>query len=370
MKTITLPKKEDLAELTKWFQKRDYSVLIGMNVREFIAELEERLELYRFAELSNGQCFTDPRWLRIHLRESVIITSPYLSNKNTPETSGISIVKKEYLPLLVENSGLTAKKQKLPSHSVSEQERAEYWAEADKYQQQMKDAKAKIDHNELSVNTPEEIMVKANEKSSNFKKLVDRKNQMIADADSVLISDKERLAFKDDFILSMGINEQKLVFLADVKNHSKQELLEQFRHLLDDAFQRLEIEEAEEGLKTGKLKSLNSFLSHYAIQYLDLLIYCLIEPQTLKDADYVVEVEGMAPHVTVEKKRLKLTDKNIAELLNKNDLDATDISDWKKMFYRKKLLNDDYMNRFLDAIKSEPANLKEKIEFKESKKLG
>lgn len=370
----TRPKKENLEELTKWFKKRDYSVLIGMPVGEFIIELEERLALYWDAELLDGNCFTDPRWLKIYLRNSIIINDSSLYGRGISETSGISVVRKEHLPLLIDAYGSKQNKQAVTSPSTDKQDCTEYSEEAEKFQQQMAEEKEKIDFDEYMPDTLEESTARAEDQMAKFKEQLAKKHQKIAEKNLEPYSDKQKLAAqnaaKDDYLLSIGSDEQKLVLNIDVKNFNKKELMEQFNYILSDAFKTLGIEDAQTTLKTGTFKSLDSFLSNYAVQYLDLLIYCLIKPKTIKDTEYVWQIEDNKETEQAKLERLRLTEKEIAELFNKHELDVVDITRMKKDCYTPKLLDQDYMERFIDNIKSEPTNLKERVNFKKKRKVN
>ena len=371
MKNAKLNRASHFTELQNWYSKRDYSILVGMTVSDFIAELEARLDLYSFAVLCNGTCFTDPRWIKIYLGGGIALNINNSGTQGALETSGISIIKKEYLPLLVEACCLTESKSIL--HDIDKQENEGCTKLVEDYDKQMADEKFNVDFDQYMPKQPDENEVNLKKEMADFHTLLNKKNHTIANENNRYISEEKKFEIqskaKDKYLLSMGYDEQKLVMTVDVKNFTQQELMEQFSHILSAACKTLCIDQTKPLLKTGKLRAINSFLSNYAIQYIDLLLYCLIEPKMPKNKDYVWQGEGDKNIELVRFKMLKLTEREIAELLNKDDLDVVDITRIKKDFYKPKLLNEEYMKRFIESIKSDPENLKERVSFKPKRQV-
>jgi hypothetical protein len=286
-RTIPIPPEEKI-KLTEWFNKRDYSILKNISVEVFLLELEERLALYQFALISNGECSPDPRWQKICDSNFLIINASGAQLSKYPETAGISTIKKEYLE----------------------------WYEV------------------------------ANSKAKKY-----------ADTSQISLYGQtiyEQNVAKDAFLSSIEADRRQVLLSIDLEKFTNTELNHQFAYLINDLRKKLGVEEPPAVIKTQQLKSLSAFLHHYAIQYLDILIYCLIKPKS----KLIEETTKKEVTEALQDRCWTLTNPIVAKLLNEYDLDAGHIKGWVNRFYKEKLFNTDYMVLFIEKMRSEPANLR------------
>jgi hypothetical protein len=286
-RTIPVPPKEKI-QLTEWFNKRDYSVFKNISVEVFLLELEERLALYKLALISNGECSPDLRWQKICNRDSVIINASGTQLSKSPETAGISTIKKEYLQ----------------------------WYEL------------------------------ANSKAKKY-----------ADTSQITLHGQpiyDQNVAKDAYLCSIEADRKQVLLSIDLEKFTNAELNHQFAYLTNDLRKKLGVEEPPAVIKTRQLKSLSAFLHHYAIQYLDILLYCLIKPKS----KLIEETTEQGPTETVQERCWTLTNPMVAKLLNEYDLDGEHIKGWVNIFYEEKLFNTDYMELFIEKMRSDPVNLR------------
>ena len=284
--TIPIPPEEKI-KLNEWFNKRDYSVLKNISVEVFLLELEERLALYQFAQLSNCECSPDLRWRKIYDSNFVIINASDAQLSKFPDTAGISTIKKEYLE----------------------------W-----YELANSKAKKYADTTQISTH-----------------------GQTIYDKNVA----------KDAYLCSIEKDRKQVLLSVDLEKCTNAELNHQFAYLINDLRKRLGVEEPPAVIKTRQLKSLSAFWNHYAIQYLDILLYCLIKPKP----KLIVEIIEEEMTEAVQEKCWTLTNPMVAKLLNEYDLDGEHIKGWVNIFYKEKLFNTDYMELFIEKMRSDPVNL-------------
>ncbi|MGR5430183.1 hypothetical protein ACPV56_09380 [Vibrio astriarenae] len=131
-------------------------------------------------------------------------------------------------------------------------------------------------------------------------------------------------------------NEQlNVAMLADL-NKSDKQLMVEFLAALGKARQYLKIDSVSDKKNYPKLKSIISHLKHRALQYLDILLYMLIE-------------DG----VMTPTKQHKI----IAKTLDETDVGADVIKARTRDYYKPKLLDTKWMNEHFTNIRSTPSDL-------------
>lgn len=285
MKTERLSPIE-LKEISAWFEDRDYTVLNNLTVGEFITEIEERLELYRYAQMCDGN-IRDNRW-RI-LEGAVLIKKCNSPRASFMDTQGISILKFQDLAILLEL------KEQLPKHSES-------------------------------------LAAVSNAQESQLNML------------------------KDKYLAPAPKGEQKLIMGVDI-SQSDEELIKQFVYQLTTTRNAFKVDNPNKKIKTNKLGSFGRFVKFKSIQYLDLLIYCLIKPNApSKNKPFSRNNPPRETPIIWQ-----LSDQTIATLFDPYELDAEHIKEWRKEFYAKKLLNSEYISKYFEELKSNPTDLLEKM---------
>jgi len=277
----------ELKEISIWFKNRDYTLLNSLTVGEFITEIEERLELYRYAQMCNGN-IKDNRW-RI-LEDTVLIKKRNSPRARFMDTQGISILKFQHLAMLLEA------KEKLPKFS--------------------------------------DIPPAINNAQENQVNLL-----------------------KDQYLAPSPKGEEKIILSVDITSQSDEELIKQFAYQLAIARNAFKVDNPNKKIKTNKLGSFGRFEKFKSIQYLDLLIYCLIKPNAPSKNKPFSRTNPPRETPII----WQLSDQTIATLFDPYELDAEHIKEWRKEFYAKKLLNSEYISQYFEEIKSNPTDLLEKM---------
>lgn len=155
---------------------------------------------------------------------------------------------------------------------------------------------------------------------------------------------------KDKYLAPSPKGQEKIIMSIDLMQ-SNEELIKQFADMLNVSRQKLKIENPDKKIKTPKLGSLKKFTNYKSIQYFDLLIYCLIKPNVLS--------RDISKRTLPRKEPIywQLSDQDIATLFDPLELDASHIKDWRRVFYMPKLFNHQYMAKYFEEIKSNPADL-------------
>ncbi|MEI6895756.1 MAG: DUF6387 family protein [Colwellia sp.] len=286
MKAIKVDATE-LKEISIWFENRDYSELNNLTVGEFITEIEERLELYRYAQMCNGNIKDNRWWI---LEDSLLIKKCNSPRANFMDTQGISILKFQHLAMLLEA------KEKLPKSSS------------------MPPASYNAQDNQLNM-------------------------------------------LKDQYLAPSPRGEEKIILSVDITSQSDEELMKQFAHQLETARNAFKIDNPSKKIKTNKFGFFGRFVKFKSIQYLDLLIYCLIKPNAPSKNKPFSRTNPPRETPII----WQLSDQSIATLFDPYELDAEHIKEWRKEFYAKKLLNSEYINKYFEEIKSNPTDLLEKM---------
>lgn len=215
--------KNERDKFISWFNKNDYSFLNSITIGGYLDELEERLELYHFAKLCNGNCRTDSRWMKL--------TASYLKETLSHNITQLKV-----------NHGLTAS----------------------------------------GVETEGVIPLKGND----LHLLLQIKKSINDPAEDVLpesVSDIPEYTRKslirgnqNEYFFPLQANKKQVAFLVDFER-SNEELIKQFSALLPQIREKVDISEPvkEEGY-SRQLQSLRTFTGNKAIQYLDVLLYCFI----------------------------------------------------------------------------------------------
>jgi len=164
---------------------------------------------------------------------------------------------------------------------------------------------------------------------------------------------------KDAYLCSIEKDRKQVLLSVDLEKCTNAELNHQFAYLINDLRKRLGVEEPPAVIKTRQLKSLSAFWNHYAIQYLDILLYCLIKPKSKLIVEFIEEeTTEQEPTEAVQERSWTLTNPMVAKLLNEYDLDGEHIKGWVNIFYEEKLFNTDYMKLFIEKMRSDQANLR------------
>ncbi|EGR0550177.1 hypothetical protein FDM56_14125 [Vibrio cholerae] len=321
-------------QIERWYQQRDYSFITSLSSEEYVKELE----------------------MRLHILQTITFNAFYIS---PPPGNELQIWKHSC------SSGATrlmgqVRIPEAPRRKLVEAEKVENlkfrYELAQHYQEILPPLHADA--------TLEEI-----------------------DAHAV---DSHRILKQREYICPLAQHDKRTMLSIDLAGGSDEEILAESLHIITTLRKQLEIAGPPKvppllrnKKQARKNTSLKPYLKSYAIQYLDLLMYCIqphpfqfsycIKSEVAITSDQRIEYRKEEQTAHIEKlqennKSLRenfvrpqpgymwdLSDSQLAKIINSDDLDGDHIRQWRKDTYEPSLFNGKYISSLILHVKTQDA---------------
>ncbi len=155
-----------------------------------------------------------------------------------------------------------------------------------------------------------------------------------------------------DYLCPIESGQEQVLISIDLAGGSDKKILEAIGELLAKSREELGIPEKTKSQRNNS--ALNPFINQCALEYLDILIYCMIPESTDLELNQwrTTSVDILTPkhgHIW------NLSDTQVADLLGNNNplIGGEEIKKWRNRFYEPKLLDSSYMQSLLSSVKAE-----------------
>lgn len=140
-------------------------------------------------------------------------------------------------------------------------------------------------------------------------------------------------------------DDHQLIVSVNLANSSNKEIMHSIWLQLIAARQELCLPEPKTAKYTRENKVLNQFINKYSLEYLDILIYCA-QPEEQRNQ--------LNTHLRPKENHIwDLSDQQVADLLNSDELSGEIVKKWRERTFNQKLLNTDFITKCLLSVRVE-----------------
>ncbi|UTV27884.1 DUF6387 family protein [Photobacterium atrarenae] len=157
---------------------------------------------------------------------------------------------------------------------------------------------------------------------------------------------------RQEYLCPIKENDQQILLSVNLAGGSNKAILNELQLTLNMLRDQLAVPEPAVTKRARDNKTLAPYVNKHALEYLDLLIYC-IHPMMTETESKALASNNTTLLRPAPRHIWELTDSQIAQLIDQLELDSETIKKWRVRTFEKKLLDSEYIRACLLSVKTE-----------------